>query len=76
MAIGFEATKKCVLCSTKYILNDLQLLEAQLVELLQNLIKQEIWEMALQENVSQSFVVKFLKKKNCIQIKFNSSMNY
>ena len=41
MAIGFEATNKYVFCSTKYILNDLQSLEAQLVELLQNLIKQE-----------------------------------
>ena len=28
MTIGFEATKKGVLCSTKYILNDLQPLEA------------------------------------------------
>ena len=45
MVIGFEATKKCVLCSTKYILNDFQSLEAHLVVLLQNLIKQETWEM-------------------------------
>ena len=35
----------CVICSTKYILNDLQSLEAQSAELLQNLIKQETWEM-------------------------------
>ena len=34
-------------------------------------------EMALQQNVSQSLVVKFKKKKrNCIHIKFNLSMNY
>ena len=93
------------LCSPKYNSKDLQYLEAQLVELLQNLIKQETWEMfhdveinentklnfllplwrqahvtrtemALQENVSQSFVVKFLKTKKLHPIKFNSSMNY
>ena len=34
-------------------------------------------EMALQENVIQTFVVKFLeKKRNCIHIKSNSSMNH
>ena len=29
MATGFEATKKCVLCSTKYILNYLESIEPQ-----------------------------------------------
>ena len=33
-------------------------------------------EMALQENVKQSLMVKLKKKRNCVHIKFNSCMNY